>query len=486
MTAGVAQMAQGTVLLLGTDPAWQASWHQALAGSWPRLQVMTVETDALPVHLAPLVAAGTPLVSLVCAEGEACEAAVGLLRRAAPAAVVALASDPGEPAGADLLCIADDLVRLDGDTALRVAALLRRAQERADTERSRRDREALRRQGEERDLAARRYEGIAEHAEQAILTFDREDRIDYLNPAMVALSGYTVEELAGQPCVVLFFEDDREAALTRLAARKRGWRAKSQFRIRRRDGAAVWVEGTGAPMRDGRGRVIGRLSMLTDITDRRAHDHRVRQALADRETLLREVHHRVRNNFQIISSLFNLQFHDLEQADLRGRIRDTQNRIATMALLHALLYQSDDLATARADQYLARIVDVLVRSYDAGHITVSVEADPVRLCTDNGMRFGLIVNELVSNAFKHAFPGRGPGQVHVRLRFLGPADASPEVTLEVADNGIGFVEDGAPTGRGLGLQLVRDMVGQLEGRVDVLPPPGAIVRMSFPADRVIR
>lgn len=476
------------ILLVGFPPDDEAASRAAIRTVLPRigLRIVPAVPDLHPVLAA--VAPGAPIVACLCAACPGALESLALLRRQRPTALVALALGAGDPVTASGLCLFDDVVRTTAEDLVRLVVLVRRAVERADAERSRGDRETLRLRRDELDRAARRYRAIAEQAEQPIATFDDDDRIDYVNPAMAALTGYAADDLLGRPCADLFFEEDRAEAAARAARRKRGWRDKAQFRVRRRDGSEVWVEATGAPMYDVDGRVIGRLSMVTDITARRADDQRVRQALADREALLREVHHRVRNNFQIISSLFNLEFHDLDHPELRGRIRDTQNRIATMALLHSLLYESHDLATARADLYLRQVVEGVCRSYDqtGGPVSILVDADRVGLSTDNGMRFGLIVNELVTNALKYAFPGGRAGTVRVRLRRQRDSGDDAHVVLEVADDGVG-IGGGPPAagrGLGLGLGLVRDMVAQLDGTIALATGRGTTVRMSFPAARV--
>jgi two-component sensor histidine kinase len=180
--------------------------------------------------------------------------------------------------------------------------------------------------------------------------------------------------------------------------------------------------------------------------------------------LLKEIHHRVKNNLQITSSLLRLQAGKVAEPSVRQLLRDSQDRIRSMALVHDMLYRSQDLARIDFPEYVRALVVQLVRSYNAaGRVRASIELAPLVLGVDVAVPCGLIVNELVANALKHAFPGDRSGQVRVQMT------SGPEWhRLTVRDDGVGL-----PAGvdlfqtQTLGLQLVRMLTEQLGGRVQI-------------------
>jgi len=198
----------------------------------------------------------------------------------------------------------------------------------------------------------------------------------------------------------------------------------------------------------------------------------LRNSLQEKDALLKEVHHRVKNNMQIVSSLLNLQLDYLADAQARPFILDTQSRINAMALVHEKLYQSPDLARIDFADYLRELTENIFESFhsSARQIRFVLEAQDVTLGVDSAVPCGLIVNELVWNAYKHAFPGCRTGTVTVSLRRLDQS----RVSLRVADDGCGI-----PTGldlrqtESLGMQLVFTLVRQLSGTIDVTSRPGA-------------
>ncbi len=198
---------------------------------------------------------------------------------------------------------------------------------------------------------------------------------------------------------------------------------------------------------------------------RKKVDAQVKASLEEKDVLLKEVHHRVKNNMQVISSLLNLQSRHLHDPKIAEAFRDSQRRIRSMALIHERLYQSSDLSRIEFSQYLRNLATHLFHSYqvDANRVRLRMDAEPVYLNINTAIPCGLIVNELVSNSLKHAFPeGRG-GEVAVELRRV-PEDG---YLLLVRDDGIGFPEglDIRKT-ETLGMQVVTTLVSQIDGRLE--------------------
>jgi two-component sensor histidine kinase/amino acid transporter len=215
-----------------------------------------------------------------------------------------------------------------------------------------------------------------------------------------------------------------------------------------------------------------------ELQERRRVQEALRGSLVEKDALLKEVHHRVKNNMQVISSLLNLQLEHLPDAQSRPIISDTQSRISAMALVHEKLYQSIDLSGIDFADYLRELTENIVGSFGAaaGNITFALEADDVFLGIDTAIPCGLIVNELVANAYKHAFPGGGPGTLAVTLKRRDDG----WLFLRVADTGRGL-----PPGldlrktESLGMQLVFALLRQLRGTLEVKPGPGTCLELTL-------
>jgi two-component sensor histidine kinase/DNA-binding NarL/FixJ family response regulator len=206
-------------------------------------------------------------------------------------------------------------------------------------------------------------------------------------------------------------------------------------------------------------------SLKAEIAERERAEEQVRASLREKEILLKEIHHRVKNNLQIISTLLDLQSdHILDEQSLRF-FRDSQDRIKSMALIHEKLYQTRDFISINFGEYIANLVKYLFSSYvtDPGRIALVLDVAPATLEIDQAIPFGLIVNELVSNSLKYAFPGERRGAITVSLRTKG----DDGIELQVKDNGVGL-----PPGLdientdSLGLQLVFMLVRQIGGEIE--------------------
>ncbi len=211
-----------------------------------------------------------------------------------------------------------------------------------------------------------------------------------------------------------------------------------------------------------------------------AGEARIRASLGEKEILLKEVHHRVKNNLQIISSLINLQAQSIRDEGDRELLRETQQRIYAMAQLHEMLYRSPDLASIDFAEYLRSLASALVSS--AGRRNPVFALEGVILPLDSAVPLGLIANELVSNAIKHAFPGVEPYRDEPGGIAISLARRGPELALEVRDRGPGLPAGFDPMASpSMGITLVRSLAEQLGGRLSFSGPPGLAVLLVFPA-----
>lgn len=251
------------------------------------------------------------------------------------------------------------------------------------------------------------------------------------------------------------------------------------FRTVRPGGEFRWVLAKGRTYGSSDGQPQRMCGVAMDITARKQAEEQIKASLAEKETLLREIHHRVKNNLQIIASLLNLQTRHIADSVARGLFNDALERVRAIALIHEMLYRSDDLSHVDLLAYAAEMLGWLLPSgaVASRRITRRVEGESVILGIDHAISCGLILNELATNSLKHAFPdGRG-GEVVVTLR-RDPAKG--EVVIQYRDNGVGLPAGFDPAAsRSLGMSLIGDLVRKLKGSLCQQPIPGYGVIIRF-------
>jgi two-component sensor histidine kinase/HAMP domain-containing protein/sensor domain CHASE-containing protein len=218
--------------------------------------------------------------------------------------------------------------------------------------------------------------------------------------------------------------------------------------------------------------------LQTELEQREQIEKQVRATLQEKEILLKEIHHRVKNNMQVMSSLLHLQSNYIEDTHDIEMLRESQHRIQSMALVHEQLYQSPDLTGIDANNYVNDLITNLFRSYGqvARQITIDLQVDDLLLDVDTAIPCGLILNELVSNAIKHGFPNGRSGEIHVGLK----GRDNRLIELLVRDNGVGISEDtDLAQIKSLGLQLVSSLSRQLDGTVEIIRDGGTMVRLRL-------
>ncbi len=205
--------------------------------------------------------------------------------------------------------------------------------------------------------------------------------------------------------------------------------------------------------------------LLEKEQKRRIAEEHLKRSLAEKEVLLKEVHHRVKNNMQIISSILKMQERQVEDERLKTVLGESQNRIRTMALIHENLYRNENLADIKFSNYVKSLAGNLLRSYteNQGKIRFEYDIEDVFLPLDTGIPCGLIINELISNSIKYAFEGRNSGTITIRL--TRPDSGAFE--LQVADDGKGISSDfNIEKSKSLGMKIVTRLVQQIDGTMD--------------------
>lgn len=216
-----------------------------------------------------------------------------------------------------------------------------------------------------------------------------------------------------------------------------------------------------------------------ELAERQKAEINLRAALVEKEVLLKEVHHRVKNNLQIVSSLLQLQAQTLKDPEISRVFQDSQNRIDSISLIHKNLYLAPNIGTLDVPDYVENLVTSILISYqiEPSKIYLETHIDPVNLNVDQAIGCGLIINELLSNSFKHAFPGQKTGKITIDLRSIGN-----DVEMIIQDNGVGLPDNlDWSSADSLGLSLVYDLViEQLEGSITVERNHGTVFKIQFP------
>jgi two-component sensor histidine kinase len=195
----------------------------------------------------------------------------------------------------------------------------------------------------------------------------------------------------------------------------------------------------------------------------------VTASLEQRETLLKEIHHRVKNNLQVISSLLNLQARFIKDETAIDAVKEGRNRVKSMAMIHQKLYQGDNLTGVSIQEYIENLVDSLEKSYGISYEKVEsrLDIEPIVLDIDTMIPLGLILNELVSNTYKYAFPGNKTGSLHITLK-----KKDQNLLLTVSDDGIGYDPEGSKKSQSFGLTLIQSLMEKLKADMEVVHQNG--------------
>jgi PAS domain S-box-containing protein len=325
---------------------------------------------------------------------------------------------------------------------------------------------------------------ILDLADDAIISINDAQRIILFNQGAEKIFGYSAAEVMGLPLDTLLpgrlvdthRRHIQQFSQSPVSARRMGERG--EIMGRRRDGYEFPAEASISKIA-----VDGEMMytvILRDVSQRVAAQEKIKTSLREKEALLKEIHHRVKNNLQVVSSLLGLQSRALPDERMRKLFQESQNRIHSMALLHECLYQSENLSRIDFPDYIRQLASHLFHSYGvpAERIHLRTDLDKMSLNMDAAVPCGLIINELVSNSLKYAFPDGREGEVRIELRESEPGFAR----LVVADNGIGLRGDvDWATARSLGLRLVRTLAEQLGAKLEVSSKEGTEVQLTFAA-----
>jgi PAS domain S-box-containing protein len=309
-----------------------------------------------------------------------------------------------------------------------------------------------------------RLRRITDAMRDVVTQTDQNGVIQYISPSGYHTLGYRPEETLGTSLFSRIHPDDREAveaAFASLLNAKTG--TVMEFRYHHARGEYVWLEAVVNLLLDDRKSVVGVVFAIRDIAGRKLAEEQVRGSLEEKEVMLKEIHHRVKNNLQVISSLLSLQSEFFPDDNVRKVLRDSQNRVRSMAIIHQRLYQSSNLAEINFAGYIEELLSQLSRSYGAAgkNLSLTSTAEEIFLGVDKAIPCGIIINELVSNALKYAFPEGSGGTITVEF-----SQHDQEIRLAVVDDGVGMPGSlDFQSTESLGLRLVNLLVEQVAGQL---------------------
>ncbi|MBL8473600.1 MAG: PAS domain S-box protein [Rhodocyclaceae bacterium] len=314
-----------------------------------------------------------------------------------------------------------------------------------------------------------RLRQVVECSPSATLLVSAEGCIVLVNAQAEHIFGYAREELLGQPVEVLASDvaapgQGGFGTEFLLQAKAHPLGSGMEISLRRKDGGEFPAEVAVSAIDTGEGPMV--LAAIMDISERRERMARIEAALREKDLMLGEIHHRVKNNLQIIHSLLEMQSRRIEDPVVREALEGSRNRVRSMSLIHQTLYQSQDFEQVDFRSFLELLLPMLMESSGAesGQIRLDIEAAQVTIPIDIAIPCGLIVNELVTNALKHAFPRGSGGTIRVSL---GP-DADGRTVLCVADDGVPLADDvSGYEKKSLGLKLVNLLADQIGGSLQI-------------------
>jgi PAS domain S-box-containing protein len=341
----------------------------------------------------------------------------------------------------------------------------------------------------------RRLASIIDFLPDATLVIDKEGRVIAWNKAIEVMTGVKAEDILGKGDYeyALPFYSERKPILVDLVLKPLDEIEKRYSDIERVDGTlagytfgsslkggGAYLWGVAGPLHDTKGNVVGAIESFKDITDKKHQEEMNQASLKEKDLLLREIHHRVKNNLQIISSLLSIQGRCIQDENTQNVLVDCQNRVKSMALVHANLYRSEDLSKVDFANYIRRLTKFLFSSFgvNKNRVRLNLDLDKVSLEIDKAIPCGLIINELVTNCLKHAFPEGRTGEILIVLHSLNGM-----VALAIRDNGIGLPASGfisSQDSRSLGFKLVDSLVKQLKGTIETNLSKGTEFRITFP------
>jgi PAS domain S-box-containing protein len=328
-----------------------------------------------------------------------------------------------------------------------------------------------------RDATMRLLAHTMESITEIATITDLEDRFTFVNQSFLQTYGYVLDEVIGKSVSMLWSPNNPPHLFHQILSQSKTGSWRGEVLNRTKHGSEFPLELRTSQVRDEKGNILGLVGISEDITERKEAEEQLRSSLREKDALLREIHHRVKNNLQVISSLLHMQAARSGEEKIRSVLEESEHRIRSMALIHEALYRTYNFSALDFGAHLRELVAALTRSYGRAGVDTAMEVEGVELPIDAAVPCGLIANELITNALKHAFPSQRNGTITVGLRRRNPE----LVELSVRDDGIGF-----PSNRDyhemttMGMNIVESLVQQIDGVMTLDTSKGTTFVVTFP------
>jgi two-component sensor histidine kinase len=330
----------------------------------------------------------------------------------------------------------------------------------------------------EQNIELEKLSIVASRTDNAVMILGADETIEWSNAAFSRMRGSdiaSIREIAGKKVSKTSFYPSIRKILDECLSQKKSVRFESS--ISDAEGNKRWLSSLLTPIFEDS--VLKKFVIVdTDISPNKQLEEMLTSSLHEKEILLKEIHHRVKNNLQIIISLLNLQSGYLHDAETLRAVKEGESRVRAMALVHEKFYQAEGISEIDFTEYVEKLCQYIFQSFPevAHRVQLNVESDTVAFDLDTAMPCGLLINEIVSNSLKYAFPNGQAGEITIRLKISG----ENKINISVQDNGKGIPEEfDLETPTTLGLQLIGALTSQLNGEVEMHRNDGTVFNITF-------
>lgn len=333
----------------------------------------------------------------------------------------------------------------------------------------------------EKNLELEKLSLVASRTDNAVLIASPDGTIEWVNDGFIQLMGMPKEKLLNNNLSEInvytnIINEIREAIINQHSR-------IFESNVTTHNIENLWISSTLTPIYDEEGILKKLVVVDSDITAGKKMQKQIETSLKEKDVLLKEIHHRVKNNLQIIISLLNLQTGYIKDEVTLKAVKDGQSRVRSMALVHEKFYQSDELSEIDLADYIEKLCHFIYQSYGdkTDRVRLHISGDKIALDMDTAMPCGLLVNEIVSNSYKYAFPNQEKGTIQIDFKKI-----DNKIILFIKDNGVGFPEEyDLERGESLGMQLIQALTSQLDGELVVSRENGTSFKISFPYPKTI-
>lgn len=316
-----------------------------------------------------------------------------------------------------------------------------------------------------------------EQSPVTVVITDLDGNIEYVNPVFQEITGYTLDEVLGEnPRVLKSDYLSKEVYEELWANLRKGENWKGEFHNKRKDGSFYWEYAIISPVRNAENQISHYMAVKENISARKEADEQIQKLLQDKDLLLHEVHHRIKNNIAVAMSMLSLQAKNSNNQIVQDIISDVINRIQSMSVLYNKLYRTEDLVSIPLNEYISSLTDILVDFFPAGsRIKLIQDIDPIVLGVKQLGDLGMLLNELITNAMKYAYSNKDSGFLHIEIKSMNEM-----VVVKIADSGTELPDNFSySTKNGFGSMLITSMLENLDADIQMQNKPNTQITITF-------